>query len=233
MEQKTMKSLPFAVPMVLREPQNHVDDCYYAESKNTCHQSLINPKKVLLPSLYIKLGFLGKKKDPEYGRLVNVMLENFEKLGCNMNLKLHFLHSHLDFFPQNFGDTIDVWNVVYVRVLYGIWDKVPVDFTESNRVPTPKIRKYGVKINWICDSENGYVLTGLLYTSRSGEERQIDLASTKVRQLAQPFVNSNRNVFMDGYFTSYSTVQHLLPHGLTTIGTVFAHVCRDVLACLR
>ncbi|KRZ57832.1 hypothetical protein T02_3375 [Trichinella nativa] len=68
---------------------------------------------------------------------------------------------------------------------------------------------------------------------RSGEERQIDLASTKVRQLAQPFVNSNRNVFMDRYFTSYSTVQYLLPHGLTTIGAVFAHVCRDVLACLR
>ncbi|KRY22863.1 hypothetical protein T12_12570 [Trichinella patagoniensis] len=38
---------------------------------------------------------------------------------------------------------------------------------------------------------------------------------------------------MDRYFTSYSTVQHLLQHGLTTIGTVFAHVCRDVLACLR
>ncbi|KAL1240055.1 DNA-directed RNA polymerase II subunit [Trichinella pseudospiralis] len=25
-------------------------------------------------------GFLGKKKDPEYGRLVNDMLENFEKI---------------------------------------------------------------------------------------------------------------------------------------------------------
>ncbi|KRY36201.1 hypothetical protein T01_10145 [Trichinella spiralis] len=38
---------------------------------------------------------------------------------------------------------------------------------------------------------------------------------------------------MDRYFTSYSTVQHLLEHGLTAIGTVFAHVCRDALACLR
>ncbi|KAL1230223.1 Polyphosphoinositide phosphatase [Trichinella pseudospiralis] len=43
-------------------------------------------------------GFLGKKKDLEYGRLVNDMLENFEKLGCNLNLKLHFLDLHLDFF---------------------------------------------------------------------------------------------------------------------------------------
>ncbi|KRY69512.1 hypothetical protein T4A_4447 [Trichinella pseudospiralis] len=48
--------------------------------------------------------FLGKKKDPEYGRLVNDMLENFQKLGWNMNLKLHFLNLHLDFFPQNLGN---------------------------------------------------------------------------------------------------------------------------------
>ncbi|KRZ47708.1 hypothetical protein T02_7258, partial [Trichinella nativa] len=75
-------------------------------------------------------------------------------------------------------------------------------------------------------------LKGLLYAGRSSEERQIDLASTKVGQLAQPFVNSNRNVFMDRYFTSYSTVQHFFEHGNTAIGTVFAHR-RDVLACLR
>ncbi|KRX61940.1 hypothetical protein T09_425 [Trichinella sp. T9] len=37
---------------------------------------------------------------------------------------------------------------------------------------------------------------------------------------------------MDRYFTSYSTVQHLLEHGLTAINNVFAHR-RDVLACLR
>ncbi|KRY18990.1 Chymotrypsin-like elastase family member 2A [Trichinella patagoniensis] len=92
--------------------------------------------------------------------------------------------------------------------------------------------KYGVKINWICDAENGYALKGSLYTGRSSEERQIDLASTTVGQLAQPFVNSNRNVYMDCYFTSYSTVQHLFEHDLTAIGTVFAHR-RDVLACLR
>ncbi|KRY06658.1 hypothetical protein T01_283 [Trichinella spiralis] len=49
--------------------------------------------------------------------------------------------------------------------------------------------KYGVKINWICDAEYGYALKGLLYIGRSSEEPQIGLASTKVGQLAQPFVN--------------------------------------------
>ncbi|KRY10315.1 hypothetical protein T12_2941, partial [Trichinella patagoniensis] len=45
----------------------------------------------------------------------------------------------------------------------------------------------------------------------------IGLASTNVGQFAQPFVNSNINVFMDRYFTSYSTVQHLLEHGLCNV----------------
>jgi hypothetical protein len=26
----------------------------------------------------------------------------FEKLGCNMSLKVHFLHSHLNYFPESF-----------------------------------------------------------------------------------------------------------------------------------
>jgi len=30
-----------------------------------------------------------------------VMLKNFKKLGCNMSVKLHYLHSHLDWFPDN------------------------------------------------------------------------------------------------------------------------------------
>ncbi|KRZ48843.1 hypothetical protein T02_774 [Trichinella nativa] len=81
-------------------------------------------------------------------------------------------------------------------------------------------------------TRSGYALKGLLYAGRSGEESQIGLASTNVGQLAQQFVNSNRNVYMDCYFTSYSTVKHLFEQDLTAIGTVFAHR-RDVLACLR
>ena len=32
------------------------------------------------------------------------MLACFEALGCHMSLKVHFLHAHLDYFPQNLGD---------------------------------------------------------------------------------------------------------------------------------
>ncbi|KRY54260.1 PiggyBac transposable element-derived protein 4 [Trichinella britovi] len=92
--------------------------------------------------------------------------------------------------------------------------------------------KYGVKIYWICEANNGYALKGFLYTGRSGEKREIGLTSTIVAQLALPFVQSNRNVFMDRYFTSYSIVQHLLELGLTAVGTVSANR-RDVPLCLR
>ncbi|GBO18165.1 hypothetical protein AVEN_169335-1 [Araneus ventricosus] len=28
-------------------------------------------------------------------------------MGCNMSLKIHFLHSHLEFFPENIGSVTD------------------------------------------------------------------------------------------------------------------------------
>ena len=32
------------------------------------------------------------------------MIENYRLIGGRMSLKLHFLSSHLDFFPENMGD---------------------------------------------------------------------------------------------------------------------------------
>ncbi|KRY56138.1 hypothetical protein T03_17565, partial [Trichinella britovi] len=79
-------------------------------------------------------------------------------------------------------------------------------------------RKYGVKIKWICDAENGYALKGSLYTGRNSEERQIGLASTNKRLYGLLF-----------YIIFHCATS--LEHGLTSIGIVFAHH-RDVLACL-
>jgi hypothetical protein len=44
--------------------------------------------------------FLGNNKDPDYVTIVARMLEKFIVLGCLMSLKIHFLNSHLDFFPR-------------------------------------------------------------------------------------------------------------------------------------
>jgi len=51
--------------------------------------------------------FLGNHKASNYEQLVMRMLKCFEKLGANMSIKLHYLFSHLDRFPQNLGDFSD------------------------------------------------------------------------------------------------------------------------------
>jgi len=51
--------------------------------------------------------FLGKRKSENYRQIVEELLLNYKKIGARMSLKIHFLHSHLDFFPENLGDTSD------------------------------------------------------------------------------------------------------------------------------
>ena len=48
--------------------------------------------------------FVGNNKDENYRNIIENMVENFKNLGCLLNLKLYFLDSHLDVFPQNRGD---------------------------------------------------------------------------------------------------------------------------------
>ena len=48
--------------------------------------------------------FLGNTKSSNYRILVDVMLQNFQALGARMSIKLHYLFSHLDYFPGNLGD---------------------------------------------------------------------------------------------------------------------------------
>lgn len=51
--------------------------------------------------------FLGNHKSPDFHEKINRMLDAYHKLGCNMSLKIHFLHSHLSFFPDNMGSVSD------------------------------------------------------------------------------------------------------------------------------
>lgn len=49
-------------------------------------------------------GFLGNKKSDNYEEIVASLLEHYRSLGCRMSIKLHYLHSHLEFFRPNLGD---------------------------------------------------------------------------------------------------------------------------------
>ncbi|KAJ8734609.1 hypothetical protein PYW08_013859 [Mythimna loreyi] len=51
--------------------------------------------------------FLGNKKSENYEEIFNNLLKNFHDMGVNMSLKIHFLHSHLIFFPENLGSMSD------------------------------------------------------------------------------------------------------------------------------
>lgn len=52
-------------------------------------------------------GVLGSKRSPKYKELVEVMLTNLHEMGCNMSLKIHYLHSHLTFLGDNSVDVSD------------------------------------------------------------------------------------------------------------------------------
>ena len=47
--------------------------------------------------------FLGNFRAENYSLLVQTLLNAFQRLGANMSVKLHFLHSHLNYFPSNLG----------------------------------------------------------------------------------------------------------------------------------
>ena len=51
--------------------------------------------------------FLGNHRAENYIKIVENMIEPFRRLGSRMSLKLHFLHSHLEFFPDNLGAVSD------------------------------------------------------------------------------------------------------------------------------
>ena len=51
--------------------------------------------------------FLDKRKSDEHRQINGDLLKNYRKMGVRMSLKIYFLHSHLDFFSDNLGDTSD------------------------------------------------------------------------------------------------------------------------------
>lgn len=63
-----------------------------------------NEKEAWISFKQVVTKFMGNEKDPEYKSIVANMLKKFEQLGCLMSLKVHFLNSHLDYFPDSLGD---------------------------------------------------------------------------------------------------------------------------------
>ena len=52
-------------------------------------------------------GFLGNTRVQDYQACIEKLLKSYEDMGCWVSLKIHFLHSHLNFFPPNLGAVSD------------------------------------------------------------------------------------------------------------------------------
>jgi hypothetical protein len=64
-------------------------------------------RNVWLPLKRICKDFLGNYKAASYQDVVQDLLTSYKTMGCNMSLKIHFMESHLIFFPENLGEVSD------------------------------------------------------------------------------------------------------------------------------
>ena len=46
---------------------------------------------------FVVKGFLGNRRAKNYEEHVNNLFQIYQKLGCTVSLKIHFIQSHLDF----------------------------------------------------------------------------------------------------------------------------------------
>ena len=77
--------------------------------EDTSFESHLNETESRAWKSFVELcnNFLGNKRSDDYENIVSNMLENFKSHGSRMSLKIHFFHSHLNFFPSNLGDVSD------------------------------------------------------------------------------------------------------------------------------
>lgn len=85
-----------------------------------------------------------------------------------------------------------------------------------------KPQKYGLKVVMVCDNDNSYMLNGILDL---GKYRVEHIPTGKVghfytMKLCEPFLDSNRNVTCDNWFTSKPLADELAQRQTTLVGTL-------------
>ncbi|GBN30537.1 hypothetical protein AVEN_174502-1 [Araneus ventricosus] len=76
--------------------------------KDTVFECKLTKKKAAAWTSFKVLAenFLGNHKAENYRQIVTC-LKAYKTMGCNKPLKIHFLHSYLEFFPENLGSVSD------------------------------------------------------------------------------------------------------------------------------
>ena len=79
--------------------------------------------------------FLGNHKAAKYLDIVHNLLTSYKAMGCNIRLKIHFLESHLDFFPENLGEVSEETAKDFTEILW-LWKSctMQVDLKNVSRL---------------------------------------------------------------------------------------------------
>jgi hypothetical protein len=67
--------------------------------------------------------FLGNHKAVKSQDVVQDLLSLYKAMGYNISLKIHFLRSHLDFFPENLGEVSDDHDEDFTNILW-LWKSI-------------------------------------------------------------------------------------------------------------
>ena len=70
-------------------------DCHFEKSLTELE------KQTWLSVKAVRNNFLGNTKSINHKHLIDNIMQNFQEIKVNMSLKIHMMHSHLDFFPEN------------------------------------------------------------------------------------------------------------------------------------
>jgi hypothetical protein len=66
---------------------------------------------------WVCTNFLGRKKSPDFSDGIQKLLNAYKEMGCRMPLKVHFLHSNLDFFPETLVDSAKSKVNAFMKIL--------------------------------------------------------------------------------------------------------------------
>ena len=90
-----------------------------------------------------------------------------------------------------------------------------------------KPARYGIKLICLTDAHNSYLLNAYIYVGKDSdgkcltkEEQKLLKPTQAVIHVAQPIINTNRNVTADNWFSSIELVQELHKRKLTYVGTL-------------
>ena len=96
---------------------------YLIKDKEFIKTMNIKEKTAWLSLVVVLKNFLGNNRAENYADLVDEMFEAFCDLGCKMSIKLHYINSYLDQFPENLGDVSEEQGELFHQDLKTIEDR--------------------------------------------------------------------------------------------------------------